>query len=638
MSSSVPFAFPPPPPPPPKATAPSDGFHATGLPYAQVGSHGRREYQRGGQRGRGQGGNGRGRGWSSGNHASTMTHPHAQQPWRTAYSDHEPEMRRDQYRGPRANQRHFEHGPPPPQSSSQSSMWSGSRASQTSFAGHPSQSSGEDSLNHSHILETSTMPHNERRRHAAPEYSPYKKARIDANQFQGGQNSFQNSRNAGPRPKAAPAVPSFLSVSMPPTASPVINEGRGKRRRPGNVLGLTPKPEEQDKSEDEDVDEEVALQRTITGPAQELEFSYKGHTARLHSADEIAAWIEERRKKFPTKQRIDEKKAEAESRQQAFRNSKEALRETRRAKKVQRQETKKDDVDKSNKSNQSAVSPPNNAVNELMRRVEQQERMLAEMRAQLARNADLRSESVAGGSHDTVNESAQNAAKEGAEAKTHGEKHNEPVHELTTEMRDDAEVASKVRTGTEAFHSVFKPQIQHESSQSCRKAILDGGQGPNGNSSPPTLDMIDRADETSSSGSGSDVSSDSDISDEVEKEGNDEEPEEATSSRSAKHIFPVHSPPSQYPARKQPLCRNLLSRGECTYPNCRFSHEKPPGGHVRRDERSKRDQRVASDSRTTKKTLYERLIEQEDEQERLQSVQIIKRLGDAGILNDHDSA
>lgn len=81
---------------------------------------------------------------------------------------------------------------------------------------------------------------------------------------QRGNQSFKKHRHDGPRPKAAPAVPSFLSQSLPqkPDATTVspgdagVEKKRKKRKR--NALGLTPQTVEREASED-DIDEELAL-------------------------------------------------------------------------------------------------------------------------------------------------------------------------------------------------------------------------------------------------------------------------------------------------------------------------------------------------------------------------------------------
>lgn len=81
-----------------------------------------------------------------------------------------------------------------------------------------------------------------------------------------------------------------------------------------NLFGLTPS-EDKDGPADEDEEAKYAAQAAI---AAGLEFTYRGQTASLKSAADIAAWIAERRKRFPTKDKAEaaaaKAKAEAEER------------------------------------------------------------------------------------------------------------------------------------------------------------------------------------------------------------------------------------------------------------------------------------------------------------------------------------
>lgn len=81
-----------------------------------------------------------------------------------------------------------------------------------------------------------------------------------------------------------------------------------KKKRKTNTLGLTPGTDEYQDSEEEeedDVDEESKLAASILNGAEAKEPS------------DLAAWLEERRKKWPTKARIEQKDAEAAKRRQA---------------------------------------------------------------------------------------------------------------------------------------------------------------------------------------------------------------------------------------------------------------------------------------------------------------------------------
>lgn len=80
--------------------------------------------------------------------------------------------------------------------------------------------------------------------------------------------SFRKPRNEAPRSRAPPAVPSFLSASLPPKPDTSVmsldgtGQERKKKKRKYNVLGLTPRTVEHEESED-DVDEEIRLGNSI---------------------------------------------------------------------------------------------------------------------------------------------------------------------------------------------------------------------------------------------------------------------------------------------------------------------------------------------------------------------------------------
>ncbi|MCJ1378422.1 hypothetical protein MMC17_001520 [Xylographa soralifera] len=109
---------------------------------------------------------------------------------------------------------------------------------------------------------------------------------------------------------ALPSVPEFgtaIAIAHPPNLE---KAHKPRKKRKHNQLGLTPKTEDHESSEDEDVDEELKLAAVQASglpinPGQ-LQFLYKGRLATLNSPPEIAAWIEERKKRFPTKKRIEE--------------------------------------------------------------------------------------------------------------------------------------------------------------------------------------------------------------------------------------------------------------------------------------------------------------------------------------------
>lgn len=115
-----------------------------------------------------------------------------------------------------------------------------------------------------------------------------------------------------PRARAAvpPPVPSFgfalpvASDIRPAKAAQPTNQSDAKKRRLN--LGLTKDnvaPEES--SEEEDIDEEEAYARNLKGGG--FVFEHEGEQISIQTGAEVAAWIKDRRKNFPTQQRVAEK-------------------------------------------------------------------------------------------------------------------------------------------------------------------------------------------------------------------------------------------------------------------------------------------------------------------------------------------
>ena len=108
-------------------------------------------------------------------------------------------------------------------------------------------------------------------------------------------------QNPQSRPQAPPAVPSFsasLDYLLPTKPAPPSSmKSNAHVPKKSNILGLTPAQLEGSDSED-DGDEETRLAAAASGG--DIQFEYKGHVSTLRTPAEIAAWITERRKRYPT--------------------------------------------------------------------------------------------------------------------------------------------------------------------------------------------------------------------------------------------------------------------------------------------------------------------------------------------------
>ena len=130
----------------------------------------------------------------------------------------------------------------------------------------------------------------------------------------------QQPREKKPGLQTAPAVPSFGAPILPP-APPVATVKSSVQSQIVNIpsraqagsrtLGLTPKggvqPDYPSESEDEEVDEEAQFAELGT----KLTFEHNGEVMTLNNEADLAAWKEERRKQFPTNDRVAQKQDEA---------------------------------------------------------------------------------------------------------------------------------------------------------------------------------------------------------------------------------------------------------------------------------------------------------------------------------------
>lgn len=154
-------------------------------------------------------------------------------------------------------------------------------------------------------------------------------------------STFEKPTSQGPRPTAPPAVPSFgvPLPAKPPQPAETSRQAQKKKKRKFNQLGLTPKTEEHESSDEEDdADEEGRLASAAGTMAGPVEFTFRGRTSTLNNATDIQSWIEERKKRFPTQARIEEKKkAQEEAKKQKELQREEARRKQQEVKEQREQ-------------------------------------------------------------------------------------------------------------------------------------------------------------------------------------------------------------------------------------------------------------------------------------------------------------
>jgi hypothetical protein len=141
-------------------------------------------------------------------------------------------------------------------------------------------------------------------RYCPPQHAGQKRKLNDRNQKAQPQRSPQQPRTKPPRAKAVvpPQIPSF-GFSL----TPVIAKSDTKKRKVH--LGLSRQPVQVESSDEEVVDEEAVYQEQLKGGG--IAFEHGGEMISIRTGAEVAAWIKDRRKNFPTQERIMEKADEA---------------------------------------------------------------------------------------------------------------------------------------------------------------------------------------------------------------------------------------------------------------------------------------------------------------------------------------
>ncbi|KAL4883653.1 hypothetical protein BJY04DRAFT_22524 [Aspergillus karnatakaensis] len=387
-------------------------------------------------------------------------------------------------------------------------------------------------------------------------------------------SAFGKPQSVVPRVPAPPPVPSFGNPlpSKPPVPADSPRKSKKKRRK-HNQLGLTPKTEDHESSEEEDDADEESRLIVADGPGSALQVTYKGRTAKLQTSAEIAAWIEERKKRFPTQAKIEERKKAMDeakkAKQEAQQKQKEARKQATARNKKEREQPRQKEPPRETLDPADAAAKAKQKAEKLRRKLMKEEKRIAQAEADAAR---ARKETQPGSL--------------------------EATDTPTTEKADDANHAL-LSTGAEDAS-----QAQQTSE---KQDYTHGGQVD----SDSVSEMSDSSDWTSSSGS--DLSSDSDPSDD------NSAPEQATSRREG----PERVPP---PARdeKKKVCRNFARSGRCPRgKTCKFLHEK--------SERAVKPKPAEPQGR---KGLLQALLDRQKEDENRKLMETIVWLGENGLLDE----
>lgn len=195
-------------------------------------------------------------------------------------------------------------------------------------------------------------------------------------------------RNHNHRPRAAPAVPSFgaplPSPSKPLDVQDSARKPRRKQRR-HNQLGLTPRAEEHESSDEEDdADEETRLGAVVasSGNGSELlRFEYNGFTSTLQSASDIASWIEERKKRYPTKARAAEAAERKRQRDEVERVKHQARRESTERRVAESKQKHRQKVEADSRTqpvdSEGTIAKTNRKIEKLRKQLQKEEKRAA---------------------------------------------------------------------------------------------------------------------------------------------------------------------------------------------------------------------------------------------------------------------
>ncbi|KAJ5180430.1 hypothetical protein N7492_003640 [Penicillium capsulatum] len=392
-------------------------------------------------------------------------------------------------------------------------------------------------------------------------------------------------KSTAPRCPAPPPVPSFGNPlpSKPPPPADGLAAQNPKKKRKFNQLGLTPKTEEHESSDEEDIDEESKL-ASSTAP---LQFTYRGRTATLQSASDIVAWIAERRKKFPTQARVEEK-------QKAIEEAK-AAREAVRREKEKQKEREKPQKETAGQADGDTADPAIDAAMKAQRKAEKIRRSLSREQKRFAK-----AEAEA---------AAARLKLEALQRQARGLPHRDaapPNEELDASAEpvesSDMDLAP---SGSMPVRDVELSPEQVNLVDATVDHVADA------------IDLSESSDWTSSSGSDSDSDSDSEGS----------APEEVSSRREGPERVPP--PPRE---GKKPLCRHFARNGRCNRGNqCKFSHEGAERTKAKVPE--KKGRKGLLDAVSSFRVLLDRQKEEEDRR----AMEMISWLGQNGLLQATDA-
>ena len=398
-----------------------------------------------------------------------------------------------------------------------------------------------------------------------------------------------------------------------------------------------------------------------------VQFEYNGRTATLRTPAEIAAWIAERKRRYPTQAKADAAKKEAAEKKRKWAEVKKQREEAAKAKRLDREKQqqeelrlkalepkKRKDVDKEQKmaERDEAEEDESHAIKAKKARIKADKLRL---RAEKAELKVLEAEAEARKARKR-RASQQSSTPSREEAKAQEILNTDADSAIILEDNDydragEADDAEGETTGD--IQQDIKKMAMNEAKSLSASKDKDDDEGqisnPPAHSPVSPLSLSDSSvlsdtESTSppaSSTSSSDASSDSDSD-------SDSGPEQTTSKRLEPTRVPP--PPRRQPINTQHLCRSLLATGHCKRgAECSYSHDLPdtlPPLEERKEKlREKRKARLGkshvagsaeagSAKKERRKGLWQAMVEKEQEEERKQVLKAIIFMGQKGMLGE----
>lgn len=440
-------------------------------------------------------------------------------------------------------------------------------------------------------------------------------------------DSFEQGGGGATRGRAAPAVPSFgESIHFDATALSTQDLPRkpNLKKRKHNQLGLTPRTEQYESSDDQgdDENEESRLAHSGPGDRTSLQISYKGQTSTLLSASDIAAWIEERKKRWPTKARAAEaserRKGQHKEAQEAFakarkerKDRQDAILEQKRQSKMKKRElSRKTKTGQDRSEDETAKSK--RKIAKLQQKLEKEQQRVAKAEAKMLSSISEPKETDAAGRRQHRIEPLSNVDMIGGQDRTScndssdsiATKKDDPSLTNQTEKEESSNVAGVLTPISEgngdqdvpasdpvrssAVHELQNDKYQMKEATSNVQTPIDAKRSDDDLSdSSSVLSSTDSEDMTSSSGS-----SDTDDDDYV-----------APDVVSSKDHRPERVPPPSR-VKSSRICKNYLKGGRCRFGDrCTFKHELPSRGN--RGARAKNEARP--EIKKVRVSLYQRV-------------------------------